>query len=79
MEHKYPSDVTVDDVQVVDVLETTSNVHQLMQMPRWAKYEHGHSTTKRKWLRTSFNLEVLGLLSRYFTMFSLPTDSKTQA
>lgn len=47
MECKYPSDVTVDNVQVMDVLETTSDVHQLM--PRWERYdEHGHSTIKRK-------------------------------
>ena len=29
-EHPYASDATVDDIQVVDVMETTSNLHQLM-------------------------------------------------
>ena len=30
IEHPYTSDATVDDVQVVDVMETTSNLHQLV-------------------------------------------------
>jgi hypothetical protein len=30
MEHPYASNATVDDIQVVDVVETASNFHQLM-------------------------------------------------
>lgn len=35
MEHTYAPDVTVNDVQAVDVLETASNFYQLM--PRWRR------------------------------------------
>ena len=64
MEHTYPSYVTVDDVQVVDVLETASNFHQLM--PRWTRYEHRHSTIKRKMASHQLQPGGIGLTCKVF-------------
>ena len=49
--HPYASDATVDDIQVVDVMETASNLHQLMS--RCDGVSVGTATEKNDFAPTS--------------------------